>query len=104
VINDVIESELPDLQTLALGLGKEIFTVENLSYDELSSKIDELEKVIELQQYGGHTGAEQNGWDRVRVKGRGVGLCSRTFWAALGSARLSSSRRTTSRWPFSAAM
>jgi hypothetical protein len=47
-----------DLQNLALGLGKEIVT-KNLSYDELSSKIDELEKVIELLKYGGYTGAER---------------------------------------------
>ena len=52
VINEVIASEIPDLQNLALGLGKEIITDANLSYDELSSKIDELEKVIELLTYG----------------------------------------------------
>ncbi len=53
----MIASEIPDLQNLALGLGKEIFR-ENLSYDELSSKLDELEKVIELLKYGSHTRAE----------------------------------------------
>ncbi len=30
-----------------------------LSYDELSSEIDDLEKVIELLKYGGHIGAER---------------------------------------------
>jgi hypothetical protein len=59
VINEVIASEIPDLQNLALGLGKEIVADEHLSYDELSSKIDELEKVVELLKYGGHTGAER---------------------------------------------
>jgi hypothetical protein len=58
VMNEVIASEIPDLQNLALGLGKEKVT-KNLLYDELSSKIDELEKVIELLKYGGHTGAER---------------------------------------------
>ncbi len=56
VINEVIASEIPDLQNSALGLGKEILADEKLSYDELSSKIDELEKVIELLKYGGHRG------------------------------------------------
>ncbi len=55
----MIASEIPDLQTLALGLGKEIITDDNLSYDELSLKIDELEKAIELLKYGGHPGAER---------------------------------------------
>ncbi len=59
VINKIIESEIQDHQNLALGLGKEIVTDENLSYGELSSKIDELEKVIELVKYGRHTGAER---------------------------------------------
>ena len=56
-IDDVIAAEIPDLQALALGLGKEILADEKLTYDELSLKIDELEKVVELLTYGGHTGA-----------------------------------------------
>ncbi len=51
--------EITDLQNFALGLGKEILAYEKLSYKELSSKIDEMEKVIELMAYDGHIRAKR---------------------------------------------
>ena len=58
VISDVVQSELPALQAQALGLGKELVAESKSLYEEISSKVDELERIVELSKYSGDDGSE----------------------------------------------
>ena len=51
VISDLMQSELPTLQAQALGLGKELVAESNASYEAISSKVDDLERIVELSKY-----------------------------------------------------
>ena len=51
VISDLVQSKLPTLQAQALGLGKELVAESNASYEAISSKVDDLERIVELSKY-----------------------------------------------------
>ena len=51
VIGEVVESEIPVLQTQALGLGKAMVAESKTSYEEISARLDELERIVELSRY-----------------------------------------------------
>ena len=51
VIGDLVQSKLPTLQAQALGLGKELVAESNASYEAISSKVDDLERIVELSKY-----------------------------------------------------
>ena len=58
VISDVVQSELPALQAQALGVGRELVAESKSSYEEMSSKADEWERIVELPKYSGDDSSE----------------------------------------------
>ena len=51
-IRDMIQVELPKIQSSALGLGEELLADVEISYDGLLSKIAEMETAVETITYG----------------------------------------------------
>ncbi len=58
-MDDELQEEIAEIQTSAMALGNEVVADKQISYEELSLKIDEHEKAAELLQSSGNTGAER---------------------------------------------
>jgi hypothetical protein len=58
-MDEELQEDIAEIQTSAMALGKEVVADQQISYEELVMKMDELEKAVELLQSSGNTGAER---------------------------------------------
>jgi hypothetical protein len=59
IMDEELQEDIAEIQTSAMALGKEVVADQQISYEELVMKMDELEKAVELLQSSGNTGAER---------------------------------------------